>query len=164
MPSTRDALDYLARGWSVIPCCPPDHAGCSKNHTDRCKGNNRGKTPLLSSWSEYQGRLPTEEEVRKWWQRWPTANIAVLTGKLSGIIVLDVDSAEGEEVVQKLGLPATAVSKTSKGRHYIFKHPGAETSNAAKILDNKVDFRGDGGYIIAPPSVHASGHVYEWEP
>jgi len=75
--STLDAaLGYLARGWSVIPVQP------------------RGKRPLVP-WLEFQERLPSTHEVQDWWARWPDANVAVVTGALSGVVVLDVDVKPG---------------------------------------------------------------------
>jgi hypothetical protein len=71
------ALAYLARGWSVLPLCPPDHVGVGRGHD--C--DSPGKRPLVP-WKEFQDRLPTEREVRDWWRHWPNANLGVALDRL----------------------------------------------------------------------------------
>lgn len=133
----RAALDALARGWSVFPA--------------------HEKRPLVP-WAPYQKRLPTKAEVRKWWAQHPDAQIAVATGVISGLIVLDLDGPEGRESVAGMSLPASIVAETGNGRHHYFRHPGLDDGrkfrNFARRLPG-VDFRGDGGYVIIPPSVHS---------
>ena len=122
----------------------------------------RGKTPIIEKWDIYQKRRPTEQEILAWWKEHPTANIGIITGLVSGIVVLDTDGEEALEALKGRYIPTTAVSKTGKGFHYIFRHPGGHgLANWAKKIPG-CDFRGDGGYIVAPPSVHPSGAVYEW--
>ena len=96
--------------------------------------------------------------------RWPDANIGIVTGAISGIIVLDIDGAKGKESIKKhnLHLPPTPAARSGgDGLHYYFKHPGYPCRNFTKKYPG-VDFRGDGGYIVAPPSVHPNGQRYEW--
>ena len=140
------ALTYIGLGWNVIPLKPKD------------------KKPLLPSWREWQTKKVTEDHARKWWEKRPDANIGILTGAISGIVVLDVDGESGRKSLAQAakGLPPTPVSSTGKGTHYIYAHPGFEVRNFAGKLPG-LDFRGDGGYIVAPPSVHPSGRVYEWQ-
>jgi hypothetical protein len=138
------ALRYLARGWNVIPV-------------------TRDKRPLLPSWEEYQGRMATEKEVREWWGRWPTAGIAVLTGALSGVVVVDADDAEGLASVKPYLEVGTLTVVTGRGgRHYYFKHPGEEVPCAVRFLPG-TDCRGDAGYVVVPPSLHRSGKRYRWK-
>jgi hypothetical protein len=143
------ALDYLARGWSVIPIEP------------------RGKRPLVA-WLEYQERQPTAAEVAGWFGRWPEANVAIVTGVVSGLVVLDVDARHGGE--QSLAgletahgpLPRTiAVATGGGGRHLYFSHPGGVVHNKVGLAPG-IDVRGDGGCVIAPPSLHPSGRRYAW--
>ncbi|UMZ72554.1 phage/plasmid primase, P4 family [Natranaerofaba carboxydovora] len=135
--------DYLNSGYSIIPINP------------------KSKTPIIE-WKEYQNKRPSEEELIKWWRKWPNANIGIVTGKISGIFVLDVDGKEGEKSLDGYELPDTAVAETGGGgRHYFFEHPGFICKNFTGILPN-VDIRGDGGYIVAPPSLHESGNKYKW--
>lgn len=148
----RQALAYAAHGWSVIPVQP------------------RGKKPLIA-WVEFQKQRATAEEIRAWWQRWPNVNIGIVTGIISGLVVLDVDGPAGEETLKKQGfdLPPTVCSRTGGGGwHFFFAYPGFEcrnfTGKTGETVLPGVDFRGDGGYVLAPPSVHPSGNSYHWGP
>lgn len=137
------ATEYLARGWSIIPVEP------------------RGKRPLLA-WSEYQKRRPTDVEVAEWLSRWPAANVGVVTGTVSGIFVLDIDNADGRTTAMGRGLSSTVASATGGGGwHLLYRHPGFEVRNFARRLPG-LDLRGDGGFIVVPPSVHPSGRPYKW--
>jgi len=145
--STNEPLDaalfYNSIGWSVIPIRVKD------------------KKPALK-WEKYQKVRAGEEQIRAWWKKWPQANVGIVTGAISGIIVLDVDGSEGRKSLEGKDLPPTTCAVTgSGGAHYIFKHPGSEVRNFAKRLPG-LDLRGDGGYIVAPPSIHPSGGIYEW--
>ena len=144
-PSMMEAaLRYLERGWNVIPV-------------------TRDKRPYLEKWEEYQQRMATEQEIKKWWGRWPTAGIAILTGALSGIVVIDADDAAGLESVKPYITQTTLAVITGRGgKHYYFKHPGAEVPCTVRFLPG-VDSRGDSGYVVAPPSMHRSGRRYQWE-
>ncbi|MGO0122199.1 bifunctional DNA primase/polymerase [Desulfothermobacter acidiphilus] len=159
------ALRYLGLGWSVIPLHTPDPAtgACSCRLGREC-GKNAGKHTRLSSWKEFQERLPTGEEVREWWERWPDANVGLVTGRLSGVVVLDLDGPAAVEAVrEKGGFPETAVVKTSRGWHYYFRYPdGVErVPSRAGVLPG-VDVRADGGVAVLPPSLHVSGVRYSW--
>lgn len=161
------ALGYVARGWSVIPihhvredlsCSCPD-----PNCTDQA-----GKHPRVT-WDAYKTTAATESQVRKWWQTWPRANIGIVTGKVSGIIAIDVDPRHGgDDSLKDLGtLPNTLISLTGGGgEHLIYRHPGRIVQNGAgrnSGLPPGIDVRGDGGYIIAPPSMHRLGGRYSWD-
>jgi len=138
------ALFYLARRWSVIPLRPRD------------------KRPLLD-WQKYQDQQATEEEIREWWNRWPDANIGLVTGTVSGLVVLDLDDPEAVKLVKQQGVPPTVVASTGKGWHIYFQHPGQPVVNAVALGGVKgLDVRADGGYVVAPPSVHPSGRQYTW--
>ncbi|TDA70639.1 MAG: DNA primase [Clostridia bacterium] len=139
----QTALEYQARGFSVLP-------------VDR-----KTKRPLVESWREYQTRQATTEEVQQWWRRWPQANVAIVTGAVSGLVVVDVDGPEGEAALRGKHLPPTPCATTGKGKHYYFAHPGGQVPNAVRLLPG-VDLRADGGFVVAPPSRHASGRRYEW--
>lgn len=135
------ALKYLSLGWSIIPV------------------KQGSKLPAISSWLEYQKRQPTTEEVTKWWTEMPQSNIAIVCGKVSGIIVVDLDKGSDRS---QLDLPITLVSKTGGGGfHYFYKW--REGLVGAKVgIQQKVDIRSDNSYIVAPPSLHQSGNLYEW--
>jgi hypothetical protein len=107
-------------------------------------------------------------QVETWWSRWPAANVGIRTGAASGLVVVDVDpDHDGEASIERLikshgALPDGRVVRTgSGGRHLYFRHPGGLVRNdAGRRLGPGLDIRGDGGYVIAPPSRHRSGGVY----
>jgi len=112
-----------------------------------------------------------ESLIKKWWTRWPDANVGIATGTVSGLIVLDVDlhpGCDGNETLKDLEaqngrLTGTVESITGGGgRHILFSHPGCEVRNKTGFAPG-LDIRADGGYIVAPPSMHGSGKEYEWE-
>jgi len=121
----------------------------------------RGKVPMIR-WQDYQSSLPEESEVLEWWTRWPDANVGIVTGKISGITVVDVDTEAGLEALKKYipQLLLTPTAKTQKGgRHLYFKYvPGL--SNRVRAIEG-VDVRNDGGFVVAPPSEGERGS-YEW--
>jgi hypothetical protein len=109
------------------------------------------------------------DQVRRWWRRWPNANVGVVTGTVSGLVVLDVDPRHGgdESLAALEGihglLPHTVESLTGGGgRHLYFRHPG--TVVPSRSIAPGLDIKGDGGLIVSPPSQHVSGRVYRWEP
>ena len=136
------ALQYFRRGWSVIPIRPS------------------GKEPLIP-WQEFQKRKASESEIRSWWAKWPNANVGIVTGAISGLAVVDLDGTEGIKQAQTLRLSSGCVSSTGKGKHLYFKHPGENVCNSVRKFPG-VDLRGDGGYVLAPPSLHPNGRRYQW--
>ncbi|MGM0836549.1 MAG: phage/plasmid primase, P4 family [Bacillota bacterium] len=122
----------------------------------------RGKTPY-GSWKKYQSSLPTKEEIKKWDHEKDQHNVCIVTGKISDIVVIDVDNIP-LFVETGIILPTTPTAKSNRGLHYYFRHPGVNTQikNAVKLFNGSADIRGDGGYIVAPPSIHPSGTQYEW--
>jgi hypothetical protein len=143
------ALQYRRYHWSVIPIRAYE------------------KRPLIK-WQEYQQRLATEDEIKAWYQRWPEANIGIVTGAVSGLVVLDIDPGHGGQ--QSLAqweqthdpLPMSVEASTGGGgRHLYFRHPGGVIHNRAGLAPG-IDLRGDGGCVVAPPSLHSSGKLYSW--
>ena len=149
------ALLYVKKGLSVIPLKPKD------------------KKPMLKSWKEYQQRLPTEEELRRWFKNKET-NIAIITGKVSGnLVVIDFDSREAFENfvrrVKKAGkrlqfaISNTWIVESGKGFHIYLRLPRAELLPSTKVrFTEGIDLKAEGGYVVAPPSVHPSGKRYEF--
>jgi len=118
----------------------------------------------MVAWAPYQDRLPTETEVRMWWARWPKANIGFATGALSGVFVLDADGTEARKECLRLGgIDRTRAVWTGKsgGAHFHLVYPGGDVRNFARKLPG-TDGRGQGGYALLPPSLHASGATYRW--
>ena len=146
----NEAIDnYSGRRWSIIPIRAGD------------------KRPLVR-WEEFQHRRPRVEEVHAWFSEWPEAGIGIVTGVVSGLVVLDIDSRHGgDESLEHLEqqydrLPATVECRSGGGgRHLYFAHPGGLVRNKVGLAPG-VDLRGDGGYVVAPPSLHASGQRYAW--
>jgi hypothetical protein len=154
------ALEYLQLGYPVFPVCSPK---MGRHQHGRSACSSPGKRPLVG-WEPYQTRLPTINELRSWWDRWPLANIGMPTGALSGVVVLDCDSGDARQVAMaEGGLGTTPAVWTGKpgGIHYWLRHPGETVSNFARRRPG-LDFRGDGGYVLVPPSWHASGAQYRW--
>ncbi len=146
--------------FSIIPIHKIRSGSCTCNNPD-C--NSPGKHPAIPNWREFQSRRPTGEELARWRKQFPGCNWAVITGQVSGVIVLDVDGPEGEKSIRSKHIPLTWAVQTGKGAHYYFRHPGFPVQNGVRVLPG-VDIRGDGGYVVAPGSVHASGKKYEWIP
>jgi len=137
------ALGYAIRGWAVFPCAP------------------RGKRPLCLH--GLKDATCDKQQIREWWavERWPDANIALPTGIVFDVLDLDTIEA-GLELADahKNDLPDAPCAFTSKGTHIYFKASGI--GNKAGFIPD-CDWRGAGGYVIAPPSLHETGCEYTWE-
>ncbi len=135
------AKEYVQAGFSVIPL------------------KSRSKIPAVP-WRELQKRLPTEEELERWFGNGSLYNIGILTGSISGIAIVDADSDEAVAWCEA-NLPKTPTVQTARGRHYYFKfRPGLK--NSVKVNGLNLDVRGEGGYVVAPPSEHETGAIYTW--
>jgi hypothetical protein len=120
-----------------------------------------GKVPAIA-WTEFQTRRPTDAELCAWFAT--EQNLAVVTGAVSGVVVVDADSPEALRYCTR-HLPYTPwQTRTAKGYHLWYRHPGVRVANRARLrIDGStlaVDVRGDGGYVIAPGSLHATGAAY----
>jgi hypothetical protein len=107
-------------------------------------------------WKEYQTRLPRGDEL----VQWPRHNIGIVTGSISNLVVVDCESREDAEWFWKFRGKSPVVVQSRRGFHFYFSHPGEPVRNAVQI-DNRYDVRGDGGYVVAPPSSHSEGK-YKW--
>jgi hypothetical protein len=121
-----------------------------------------GKVPAIG-WRAYQTRLPTETEIRDWFGAAPM-NLAVITGAISGVVVIDADEPEALRWLVRR-LPYTPwQTQTARGFHLWYRYPDLRVPNRARIETQdgrlKIDVRGDGGFVIAPGSIHASGAAY----
>ena len=167
------ALAYAGRGWRVLPCHAVDAAGnCS------C-GDNPGRVDARDVCTA-QGKHPANErgattattdaeQIERWWLAAPLANIGIATGARLGMWVLDVDGDVGAASLAALQeqhgpLPETMAARTGGGgTHYYWAIPADVTiRNSVRKLADGIDVRGDGGYVLAPPSVHLSGREYTW--
>lgn len=147
------ALSYVQRGWSIFMLKP------------------RSKFPLQSKNMGGKGvKDATRDAVRaaKWCETFPNANIGIATGVASGFFVVDVDPRHGgDETLAALerahgSLPQSPIAHTGGGgQHRLFQHV-AGVGNSASRLGAGLDVRGDGGYIVAAPSIHENGRPYAW--
>jgi len=141
----EDALFYRQRGLSILPIRPET------------------KAPALDSWKFLQERLPTGEEIVRWWQH-TRDGIAILCGSVSGVIAVDADSpAKAEELCKRL--PRTEMmtrSSPGKGHLYYRIAEGIVIPTRIRIGGLPVDLKGEGSYCLAAPSIHPNtGKPYE---
>ena len=173
----NEALAYAKRGWRVLPLHTIKSGTCT---CGRAKCQSPGKHPRAR-----RGVLDSTvdaKQIKAWWKRWPRANVGIATGRESGLVVLDVDAEGGEDSLHVLELeheplPDTVEAHTGGGgRHLLFEHPqgypgqrlGPSPPGDGPVpnkvgIERGLDVRGDGGYIVAPPSLHQSGRAYAWE-
>lgn len=144
-PALEWALYYLRRGWSVVPV-------------------RRGEKIPALPWHQFQNRRATEAEVRDWFSD-PTMGVGIVTGAISNLVIADFDgdigAATEQQLLPRLGVGPVALTGGG-GCHRFFSHPGRKVPTRTGILPG-MDIRGDGGFIVAPPSVHASGRQYSWD-
>jgi hypothetical protein len=153
------ALTYAARGWPVVPLHTPQADGrCSCRWGGDC--THSGKHPRYHPRDLPDGLYSATHDparIQRWWRRWPSANIGIATGAASGLLVVDLDSPTDYP------FPATAIVRTANGRHIYLRHPGYPIRNRIRLLPD-LDIRADKALIVAPPSRHASGVRYCWQP
>lgn len=122
----------------------------------------KAKHPKIA-WAKYQKERVTRSTVEEWFQH-GDHNLAIITGAISGVVVVDGDSAEACQYIELTCDPTPMTVTTSKGKHYYFRHPGGRVPNSVRVLDEPpVDLRGDGGLVIGPGSIHPSGSTYQLE-
>ena len=162
-PLLAPGLAYAQRGWPVLPLHSPKGQACSCRNPD-CR--HVGKHPRTLH--GVKDATTDAATIRTWWAKWPDANIGIATGSISGLMVLDVDPRHGGlESLRRLQdqpgpLPrGPAVLTGGDGYHYYFLAPDFRVRNKVGLADG-IDVRGDGAYIIAPPSRHATGQIYRW--
>ncbi len=135
---------YASKGFSLIPLRPND------------------KRPAIDSWKKFQERHATDQELLQWFGDGSNINIGIVTGGISGIDVVDLDGREALDLFLKLNSKKTPVVSTGKGLHFYFCHKvGVRNFQKREDLPG-IDLRGDGGYVVAPPSVHPNGKTYAW--
>ncbi|WP_417739739.1 bifunctional DNA primase/polymerase [Rosistilla oblonga] len=148
-PNLSIAFSYVDAGWSILPQLP-----------------GQKKPPV--KWKEFQRRRPDHAEIGEWWKRWPQAGVLLVLGPLSGVFSIDIDGeAAHEEWCKRVGqIPGTlAVVSGSEDRfryHLHFQHPKFDTRAKSTPWHPKLEFRGEGGLVVLPPSQHRSGRQYAW--
>lgn len=151
------ALDYAARGWSVIPI-------------------SRNKQPLIEWKTATKKELTDPENIREWWRKFPAANVAIVTGARSGglvVVDIDIDEDKGVNGMDSLeewcedhnvfGLESAATVETGRGGKHLYFQSDNVYHNQVGCLPG-VDIRGEGGCIVAPPSIHGTTRrTYAWD-
>jgi len=175
------ALAYARRGWRVFPChtpVPPRRVGfgssaviCCSCGSSKCTyPGNAGKHPRTAH--GFKDAATDERQIRAWWSQWSGANIGIATG--DGLVVVDVDPrhqgdktlAQHERKNSPIPDDAKAISG-SGGPHFYLTLPkgiviASVTGGVGKGLGEGIDVKADNGYVVAPPSLHASGKRYRW--
>jgi Bifunctional DNA primase/polymerase, N-terminal/Primase C terminal 1 (PriCT-1) len=141
------ALRLASKGLAVFPCLP---------------GAKQPATPHGLNDASFD-----TDVIRQWWERDPNYNIAIATGAISDVFVVDIDGLDAEAELRRLeakhgALPSTVEVITARGRHVYFKVPAEPIRNSAGRIAPGIDVRGDGGYVLAPPSLHPTGRRYCW--
>lgn len=142
------AREYIKRGWHVLPV--------------------DGKVPLTKNGLKDASNDINDAEL--WWGiagKLKDSNIAIRTGSVSKLIVVDVDAKSGGlesyEKMKDQFPPTPRVRTGGGGFHLYYLHTGQEVKNSASKIAPGIDIRGDNGYVVAPPSSHESGNDYSWE-
>jgi hypothetical protein len=149
MTTLEVILAYREAGWSVVPAAIAEKRA-------------------LVRWRQYQQTPASPEQLAEWARHWPRCNWALITGRLSGVVVVDIDiHHHGDHALAELeqrhgDLPWTAVVETpSGGWHIYLRHPGGRIANSASRIGLGIDVRGDGGLALLPPS-HRPDGCYRW--
>jgi len=161
----NEALDLIEYGFHLIPL----HS-VNKDGTCTC-GNNcnsEGKHPMIQDWPNCASR--ESEQIKKWWRRWPDANIGIACGSISDLVVLDMDPRHNgenslDELENRIGVftQTTTITTGSGGKHFYYRFPGKNLiKNSSGKLGEGLDIKTDGGYVVAPGSLHKSGNTYDW--
>jgi Bifunctional DNA primase/polymerase, N-terminal/Protein of unknown function (DUF3987)/Primase C terminal 1 (PriCT-1) len=159
----RAALRYAARGWAVLPIYGFKGGKCACGKPD-CP--SPGKHPRTKR--GVKEATTDAQKIREWWTEWPNASIGIATGRISELLVLDVDPRNGgddslERMLGGKGLPKTPTVQTGgSGLHLYFELPeDFEPKSRSGILPG-LDVKAEGGFVVAPPSQHQSGNAYLW--
>jgi hypothetical protein len=170
MPNTQpapqtltDALTYAARGWRIIPLYGVVEGHCTCQAGADCP--SAGKHPPVKDWTTAATTTPAR--LRQWWQETPGANVGIVTGQASHLVVIDVDPRhQGDLNLEELQqtyqpLPETVMVLTGGGgQHYYFT---CEEALPSCDLAHGIQFQTEGRLVVAPPSLHGSGRLYAWE-
>lgn len=141
------ALEYVNLGWSILPVRPDD------------------KRPYMTNWLQYQKTRADRNLVTSWFSSLSNAGVGLVTGRISGVVVLDVEHdcpIPIEDILRKY--PTGMISKSGGGgRHLFYNYPRGvgRISNRVRIFEG-ADLRADGGFIVLPPTRHPNGRQYEW--
>lgn len=163
----RAARAYVEKGWAVFPLYSIGADGQCNCGTPQCV--DAGKHPRIAK--GVKGASKEVAQIEEWWgPDAPLSNIGVATGNISGITVLDVDTADGKpgaatwaELIKEGGEPDTLTARTGSGGFHMFFAYNSAMKTSSNTLGPGVDCRSDGGYVVMTPSKHRSGGRYSWE-
>ena len=139
--------EYLDSGWSILPVKPEE------------------KRPYMTNWLQYTKTRPGKTLVSSWFNNLTGAGVGLVTGRISGVVVLDVESwcpTPVEELLKKY--PTQMIARSGGGGvHLFYSYPQnvGKISNRVGIFEG-ADLRADGGFLVLPPTMHPSGNRYEW--
>lgn len=143
----EEALKCYNNGWSILPVKPHE------------------KRPFMTNWLQYTKQRPTPDNIKSWFKDLRGAGLGAVTGRISNIVVVDVEHDSPYKLDQLLKkYPTSLISKTGSGGYHLFyQYPQnrGRIANRVRMLEG-VDLRADGGFIVLPPTVHACGGKYEW--
>ena len=157
MKNLEYALNYASRGWKVFPAYTCRGIGLCECGRPDCK--SIGKHPKTTH--GVKDATSDSEQICDWWTEFPNANIGVATGAASNLTILDLEY-EGIQYAKKAGFNSSLICKSGKGYHLYCKYAPEAVSRAALLAIRGLDVRSDGGYVIAPESIHSSGRIYQW--
>jgi hypothetical protein len=153
---------YATHGLSVFPLHSALGGVCSCGDPECESPGKHPRTP-----HGFKDATQDQDRIAAWWKRWQDANIGIPTGASSGLLVVDCDPRNGgpadrSELIERCGpIPETAEATTGGGgRHLFFRYSGGAVP---KALGPGIDLKGEGGYVVAAPSIHASGNAYQWD-
>ncbi len=148
------ALYYVSLSWAVLPLHSVTAGHCTCGRPDCPSPGKHPRTPR-----GVQDATTDADTVTGWWQQWPDANVGIALGP-SGLAVVDLDERSGgfANLQQLPSLPDTLMSQTGNGIHLYYRAKGVRS----KVLARGIDLKGDGSYVVAPPSLHRAGRRYQW--
>ena len=163
----RAARAYVEKGWAVFPLYSIGADGQCNCGTPNCV--DAGKHPRIAK--GVKGASKDLAQIEEWWgPDAPLSNIGLATGNVSGVTVLDVDTADGKpgaatwaELIKEGGEPDTLTARTGSGGFHMFFAYNSAMKTSSNTLGPGVDCRSDGGYVVMTPSKHRSGGRYSWE-
>ena len=141
------AVEYADQGIAIMPCV------------------ERGKKPALErTGKEHAVATNDTDQIRQWWTRNPEYNIGIVC-TANALAVIDIDGEVGVEWIRdnQMPMPTTATAITARGFHYYYRWPEGMRISTCQIAP-KLEIRGAGAYVIAPPSIHPDGDTYQWSP
>lgn len=142
-----DVLEYVDNGWSILPVKPEE------------------KRPYMTNWLQYTKTRASKSMVENWFRSLTGAGVGMVTGRVSNIVVLDVEHYCPTPIEELLKMyPTQLIARSgSGGYHLYYQYPTnqSKVSNRVKIFEG-ADLRADGGFIVLPPTIHPNGNQYEW--